>query len=227
VPLVPDFGALGMPFVYRDFDHVYKTVSGPIGDDLSKKLEAKGIIVAAWLENGFRHITNNRGPVNGPDDLKNMKIRTLRSRPCMALFEACGATVANITFSELYSALQLGTVEAQENPFPNIYDRKFYEVQKYLSTSGHIHTSEPLIMSKVTFDKLTAEEKEYFTAAGKEVTRQALRDAEAAANDYRSKLEGSIAINTVDPEAFAAVTAQVYAQLPEYAALANRIKEVR
>lgn len=227
VPLVPDFGALGMPFVFRDFEHVYKTVTGPVGQELSKKLESKGVLMISVFENGFRHITNNRKPVVTPDDLKGLKIRALRSRPCMALFEACGSTVANISFSELYSALQLGTVEAQENPFPNIFNQKFYEVQKYLSVSGHIHTAEPMIMSKATYNRLAPEEQQYFREIGNQVTKWAYDEAQKQADDYRTKLQSVIAINEIDMNAFQPVIDKVYAQFPEYAALANQIRQAK
>lgn len=209
--LVPEFGALGMPFLFRDFDHVYKTLNGEVGELLSKKLEAKNIVVVSWLENGFRHITNNRGPINTPADLKGLKIRVSTSKPNMELFNDCGAAATNISFSELYSALQLKTVDAQENPFTNILDKKFYEVQKYLTVSGHVHTSEPMIMSKKSFDRLTPEEQKIFMEAGKEISKWSFENAkENSAAELQKLKDLGMQVNTIDQSLFAAETKQVY-----------------
>ncbi len=145
--LVPEFSVLGMPFLFRDYDHVYTTLNSDVGDMLSNKLEGKNIKVISWLENGFRQITNNRKPIVTPGDLEDLKIRVSTSKPNMDFFNNCGAASTNISISELYTALQLNTVEAQENPVSNIYTKKFFEVQKFLTISGHVHTSEPMLMS--------------------------------------------------------------------------------
>lgn len=225
VSLVPEFGVLGMPFLFRDFDHVYSTLNGNVGAMLSKKLEAKNIIIMSWFENGFRHITNNRAPVFTPDDIKGLKIRVSSTKPNMALFDGCGAAVTNVSFSELYSALQLGTVEAQENPLPNINDRKFYEVQKFLSISGHVHTSEPLIMSRASFNKLSDADKKIFIEAGKTASKYAFDQAKKSNDVLLEKLSKDIQVNVVNRDSFTGVVDKVYADLGGQ--FTDIIKEIR
>jgi tripartite ATP-independent transporter DctP family solute receptor len=208
--LVPEFGALGIPFLFNDFDHVYRTLNGQVGNMLSQKLETKGVIVVSWLENGFRHITNNRRPVITPADLQGLKIRVSSAKTNMTLFDYCGAAVTNVSFSELYSALQLGTVEAQENPLPNILDKKFYEVQKFLSLSGHVHTAEPMIISRTTFTKLTDDDKKIFSAAGKAASKWAFEDAKVRNRQQLEELRKHISINEIDRTSFQSVVDKVY-----------------
>ena len=176
VNYVPEFGALGMPFLFDDVNDVNENMNGEMGKYLSDKLATKGAIVISWFENGFRNVTANKA-VEKPDDIKGIKIRVSSAATNMALFNKCGAVVTNVSFSELYTALQLGTCDAQENPFANIVDRKFYEVQKYLSVTKHVHTTEPLVMSKATWEKLSAEDQAIFAECGREASEYAYKYA--------------------------------------------------
>lgn len=176
VNYVPEFGALGMPFLFDDVNDVNENMNGEMGKYLSDKLATKGAIVISWFENGFRNVTANKA-VEKPDDIKGVKIRVSSAATNMALFNKCGAVVTNVSFSELYTALQLGTCDAQENPFANIVDRKFYEVQKYLTVTKHVHTTEPLVMSKATWEKLSAEDQAIFAECGREASEYAYKYA--------------------------------------------------
>jgi len=220
ITIVPEFGALGMPFLFKDTDHVYNILNGPVGDLLSKKLESKGMVIVSWMENGFRHITNNKRPIVMPSDLKGIKIRTSSTRPNMEAFNTYGASSTNIAIGELYNALQLGTVDAQENPFTNILDKKFYEVQKYLSVSGHVHTSEPMIFSKSTFDKLTPEQQKAVMEIGKEVSKWAFDNSKDNLQKELEKLKGLMEVNEVNRDAF------IEASKPVYDKFGNQYKEI-
>ncbi|MGE4297102.1 MAG: TRAP transporter substrate-binding protein [Desulfovibrionaceae bacterium] len=149
---VPDMGILNLPFLFNDNNDVRKVLDGPIGARLAKKLEPHGAVVIGWWDNGMRHITNNKQPIKSPADLKGMKIRVPEGEVFVSTFKALGAGPTVISFGELYSALQLGTVDGQENPPAHILTQKFYEVQKYVSRTGHIHLSSPLIMNKALLD---------------------------------------------------------------------------
>jgi tripartite ATP-independent transporter DctP family solute receptor len=210
ITLVPEFGALGMPFLFEDTDHVYETLNGPVGDLLAEKLKSKGLVIVSWMENGFRHITNNERPIYEPSDLKGLKMRTSSTRPNMAAFNAYGASATNIGIGELYNALQLGVVDGQENPYTNIIDRKFYEVQKYLSVSGHVHTSEPMIFSKVTWDKLTPEQQEIVLEVGKEVSKWAFDYSKENLEKELEYLKTVMEVNEVNREAFVEASKPVY-----------------
>ena len=134
-------GVLNMPFLFRDVDHVGKVLDGKIGEMLSENLAKKGLVVLAYWEGGFRHITNSKRPINKPEDLAGLKIRTPSGYIFLDAFKAFGASPTPMAFGELYSALQLGTVDGQENPLSHVQSQKFYEVQKYLSLTRHIHVS--------------------------------------------------------------------------------------
>lgn len=200
--LVPEFAGLGLPFLFDDVDDVNENLNGEMGEYLSQKLESKGIKIICWMENGFRNVTNNRAPIVEPEDISGLKIRVSSAKPNMALFEEAGGVVTNVSFSELYSALQLGTCEAQENPFANILDKKFYEVQEYLSLTNHVHTAEPVIISMATWNKLSDEDKAIFEQAGLEVSQWAYEYAketvEAQLEDLGTKME----VNEVNIEAW-------------------------
>ncbi|WP_027175839.1 TRAP transporter substrate-binding protein [Desulfovibrio aminophilus] len=158
---VPNMGILNLPFLFNDLSDVRKVLDGPIGARLAKELEPHGAVVIGWWENGMRHVTNNKRPIKTPDDLKGMKIRVPEGEVFVETFKALGAGPTVVSFGELYSALQLGTVDGQENPPAHILTQKFYEVQKYASRTGHIHMASPLIMNKALLDGMP---QEYRTA---------------------------------------------------------------
>lgn len=147
----PEWGYIGLPFLFDDVDDVDENLNGELGAYLSSKLEDKGMFVISFFENGFRNVTANK-EIKTPQDLAGLKIRVMTNEPLRAMFTNAGAVVTNVSFSELYQALQLGTCEAEENPFANIRDKKFYEVQSYMCVTMHSHTAEPLVMSKELFD---------------------------------------------------------------------------
>lgn len=130
---------LTLPVLWRDWDHVNKVMWGPVGKELLSLGEAKGLKSVGWIHTGWRHITNNKHPIFVPADMKGMKIRVPEIRVLMDTMRAFGARPTPIPFGELYSALQQGVAEAEENPLKNIYHHKFYEVQKYLSLIGYVY----------------------------------------------------------------------------------------
>lgn len=193
VNFVPEFGALGIPYLFDDTDDVNENMNGEMGAYLSDKLASKGAIVVSWFENGFRNVTANK-EVQTPADVAGLKIRVSSAATNMKLFENIGGVVTNVSFSELYTALQLGTCDAQENPYANIVDRKFYEVQDYLAVTQHVHTTEPLLMSSAVFNKLSPEDQAAFTEAGKEASEFAY---EYAKNTDQENLEYLKTVMTV------------------------------
>ncbi len=151
---VDDFEVLDLPFLFKSKEDAFKVFDGKVGDELNKKLEDIGIVNLGYGENGYRHVTNNKGPITKPEDLKGVKIRTMENPIHMAAFKAFGANPTPISFNELFTALQQGTVDAQENPIPIIYTSKLYEVQKYLTLTGHVYTNCPYLISKTFYDGL-------------------------------------------------------------------------
>ena len=166
---VPDMGILNLPFIFSSMEDARTILDGPIGAKLAAKLEPHGAMVIGWWDNGMRHITNNIRPITKPDDLKGIKIRVPEGEVFVETFKALGAGPTVISFGELYSALQLGTVDGQENPPAHILTQKFYEVQKFVSRTGHIHLSSPLIMNKDLLDGMPKEYRDAILKIGFEL----------------------------------------------------------
>lgn len=205
-------GALNLPYIFKDIDHVSKVLDGEIGAYLSDKLSKKGLVVLGYWENGFRHITNSQKPINTPADLKGQKIRTPGGFVFVDTFNGYGASATPMSFGELYSALQLKTVDGQENPVAHVLTQKFFEVQKYLSLTSHIHVSEPLVMSKVIFESLNSKEQKILDEAAKEVAAWMRHEVQSLEASQLEQLKGKIEVNKADRHAFEVASDAIYKQ---------------
>jgi tripartite ATP-independent transporter DctP family solute receptor len=150
----PKMAALELPFLFDSPEKVAALLEGPMGEELAAGLPAKGIRVLAYWENGLRHTTNSKRPIEKPDDLKGMKIRTPENKMTISIFKALGANPAPLTYSELYLALSQGVFDGQENPITNIHASKFYEVQKYISLTYHKYEGKPFTVSEKVWKTL-------------------------------------------------------------------------
>ncbi|MBL3592611.1 MAG: DctP family TRAP transporter solute-binding subunit [Synergistaceae bacterium] len=150
----PKFQVFDLPFVFKSKEAAYKALDGELGDRLSSLLIPLGMRNLAFAENGFRHVSNNKGPITKPEDLAGFKIRTMENPVHMATFKALGANPTPISFGELYTALQQKVVDAQENPIPLVYTSKFYEVQKYYSLTGHVYAATVVLVNDAFFASL-------------------------------------------------------------------------
>ncbi len=144
----PKLNLLELPYLFRDRKQIRDVQQSQAVADLAASLPAKGLRLIGFLENGWRDITNNVHPINSPDDVKDMKIRTPEDEALVQTFKALGAQPTPMPFSELYSALKQGVVDGQENPLQNIADAKFYEVQKYLAITHHVYNSAYVAISE-------------------------------------------------------------------------------
>lgn len=179
---VPKMFVVDLPFLFRDREHAYKVLDGPNGKDLFDAFSAKGIKGLAFWENGFRQITNNVRPIEKPEDLKGIKIRTMENKVHLASFKAFGASPTPMAWSEVYTALQQKTIDAQENPIAIIYFQKISEVQKHLALTGHFYSPTPLLMSLKAFNGLPTGFQKIFVDTAIECAtyeRNLLRDNEA------------------------------------------------
>lgn len=157
---VPDMGILNLPFLFSSLDDVHKVLEGPVGDKLEAKMDGTGATVIGWWMGGLRNVTNNKQPITKPEHLKDVKIRVPEGEVFVETFKAMGANPVVISFGELYSALQLGTADAQENPPAHILTKKFYEVQAYTSKTAHIYLGSPLIMNTAKLDSLPEKDRQ-------------------------------------------------------------------
>jgi tripartite ATP-independent transporter DctP family solute receptor len=157
--LVPETDALGLPFVFKDGDHARHAVDGAAGKLIETKLVAKGFMPLGWMALGARHVTNAKRPLKTLDDFKGLNIRLQPSETHMAIFRALGANPVAMDIKDVYTALRQGDIDAEENPYYPIYSNKFYEVQKYLSDTGHIFDLIVFIASKKMFADLPPEQQ--------------------------------------------------------------------
>ena len=151
--LAPKINTLGLPFLFEDYESVYKVLDSEIGEELVADLADHNMIQLAYWENGLRQTTNSKRPLNGPDDFKGLKIRTPEDAMTIAIFEALGASPSPLAFSELYLALQQGTFDGQENPISNIHANNFQDVQKYLAMTNHKYECKNMIFSLTSWNK--------------------------------------------------------------------------
>jgi tripartite ATP-independent transporter DctP family solute receptor len=199
----PMMKVLDLPYIFRDREHAYKVLDGEIGAELAAALPEKSLRLLAYWENGFRHITNSKRPIVTPSDLEGIKIRVPENATYVDTFNTWKANVVTMAFGELYTALQQKTVDGQENPLALIATNKFYETQKYLSLSGHFYGPAQLLISEITWQKLSPEMQEAVQKAAieaRDYERQLLQDREA---EYLQQLkDAGMEVNEVDMDAF-------------------------
>jgi TRAP-type transport system periplasmic protein len=202
-PFDPKFGVVEMPYAWQSQQHAYRALDGDLGKALEKLADSKNLVIISWWENGYRHITNNRGPIRTPSDLKGLKIRVTPDKVRLDTFTTLGASPAPLAFGELYSALQQGVFDAQENPLSIIYTSSFFEVQKYVSLSGHVWGAASLIVSKPIWNRISADDRKVVLAAAakwRDAQRKMVRDSESE-TIANLKAKG-MAVNEVDKAAF-------------------------
>lgn len=209
--VVPEYAALGLPFLFTDMQKAWQLLDGPVGEELSKRTAAKGMVVLGYWDNGIRHVTNNKRPIKTPADIKGLKIRTPPDTMTMDIMQALGADAQQIKFSELYVALQQGVVDGQENPLTNIASAKLYEVQKYLSLTGHKYEANPFVMSKRSWERLSTADQKVFMEAAAEATQMQRKLSKEADEKLTTDLKAKgVQIDTVDRKAFVEATKSVY-----------------
>ena len=151
---------LSIPWVYTSYQEAEDALKGAGGEYITKALDAKGIHTLGFIHNGFRQLTNNKRPVTTPDDIKAMKLRVPGGDVFMKFWKAVGADPVAMAFSELFTALQQGTVDGQENGFDLITTNKFYEVQKYITEWNYSYGAFALVFNKATWDSFEPELQE-------------------------------------------------------------------
>ena len=176
---VPELEAVSLPFAFANREQAFKVIDSEVGDLLNKKLAEKGFTTLGYMELGSRNVTNSQRPLKSLDDFKGLKIRMQPNETHLASFRAIGANPAPMGIKEVYSALQQGVLDGQENPFSIIATKRFNEVQKYLSDSGHFFDFIIVAASKKKFDKLSTENQDAVRKAmAKAVAWQRLKAAD-------------------------------------------------
>ncbi len=208
---VGEFGMFDMPYLVKDRIHMAKIEKEVVRPTLMPIAEKKGLKILALWENGFRHITNNKRPIDVPGDLAGIKLRTPKSVWRVKMFKTYGANPTPLSFSEVFVALQTGTFDGQENPFAQIASAKFQEVQKYLSLTGHVYTPAYITASTKHFAKLPADVQKILITAAEETQAFVYKKAAALEVSLLTVLKkGGMKVNTANKAAFITASDKIY-----------------
>lgn len=199
----PLLGVLALPYMFRDREHVAAVLDGEIGAEIGERLREHDLVLLGFYEGGFRQITNNVRPIVVPGDLEGVKMRTPGSALRIKIFNHYGASAAPLPYAELYSALQTGVFDGQENPLVEITASRFYEVQRYLSISNHIYTAGFILMSEPLFSRMPADLQELLMEAGREAGLATVNfGREADESVVEIVKQRGMVVNEVDTQAF-------------------------
>ena len=211
----PSINILDFPFLFRDFKHVDLVMDGPVGRKLLNDFEKANIKALAFWENGFRHLTNNKRAIKKVEDGKGLKIRTMENKVHLAAWKAAGYNPTPMSWGEVFTALQQGVIDGQENPIAIISSHKLWDAgQKNFSFTAHVYSPAPLLMTKKKFDAMPKEDQALFLKTALEVAqfqRKINRDAEEnSMKEMASK--GVTVVRDVDRESFKKAMTPVFDQ---------------
>ncbi|MBL3586633.1 TRAP transporter substrate-binding protein [Rhodovulum sulfidophilum] len=208
--LAPELNVLDLPYLFHDRDHVARVLDGEIGDRLRTDFEGTGLYALALWETGWRHVTNSRRPVETPDDIKGLKIRTTPNPAHIEAFRLLGAVPTPMAFTELFTALEMGAVDGQENPTTLILNSRFYEAQKYLSLTQHAFTAAPLVTNAAKLDAMDEDMRALLIETAQEGARRqrAMNVEREVTSLAKLREEGMEVVETPDRKAFRAIVAE-------------------
>ncbi len=205
------FGMFEMPYLVKDRNHMKRIERDVFWPALSPAADAKGYKILAVWENGFRHITNSKHPINGPADLKGIKLRVPEGKWRVKMFQAYGANPSPMKFSEVFVALQTGVMDGQENPFTQIFSAKFQEVQKYLSLTGHVYTPAYITVGTRKFAGLPDDVRKILEDTAKETQAFVYEVAAREDKDLLDKLKAAgMQVNEANKNAFIEASKPIY-----------------
>ncbi len=206
----PQMGIFDLPFLFDDRAHAFRSLDS-VGMEIGKALEPKGIKLLGYMENGIRHMTNNTREIKTPADMNGLKIRVQTSKIFIEMMKAMGASPTPMSMDELYSAMQSGTVDGQENPSAHIYTQRYYEVQKYASRTAHAYAPEPVLISLAKWNALPAAVQKVILESAAEATAWQRELSTKSDEELWDKIKatGKMKVIDVDRKPFQAATAKV------------------
>lgn len=208
---VDQFGLFELPYIVKDRAHMARIEKDVFWPSMAPEAEKKGLKILAVWENGYRHITNNKKPIKTPEDLKGIKLRVPEGKWRVKMFQEYGANPSPMKFSELFTALQTGVMDGQENPFTQIYSAKLQEVQKFLSLSGHVYTPAYLVVGSKKYGALPADVRKVLEDTAKETQEFVYATAAREEGELLGKLKAAgMQVNEVDKNAFIAASKAIY-----------------
>lgn len=222
--VTPEFGLFEMPYLVKNRDHMKKIEKEIVWTWLAPAAEAKGYRIIAVWENGFRHITNNKKPIVTPADLAGVKLRVPGGQWRVKMFKGYGANPSPMAFSEVFTALKTGVMDAQENPLIQIYSAKFQEVQKFLSMTSHVYTPAYVVVGKEKWDRLPQDQRDAIAAIAKETQAYVYEQAAKFDGELLGKLKAAgMQVNEPNRAAFVAASKPIY---DEFSKAVPRAKEM-
>lgn len=228
-PIVDDFNAFNLPYVFRSVEHMHKVVDGEIGQKLLADLEAGGLIGLGYMDAGARSFYNKVKPIRAPQDLEGLKIRVMQNPIFVEMMAGMGGNGIPIAFNELYTAMQTGVVDGAENNPPSYSTQKHFEVAGYYSLTEHLIVPEIFVFSKKVWDTLPAEDQQMIREASRAATLKQ-RELWTAMEEKAmvGLVETGVKINDdVDKAAFIEATAPVREKFGEkYATILAAIEAV-
>ncbi len=205
------FGVFEMPYLVKDRRHMARIEKEVFWPSIAPAVEKKGLKVIAVWENGYRHITNSKRPINTPEDLKGIKLRVPEGKWRVKMFQAYGANPSPMKFSEVFTALQTGVMDGQENPFTQIYSAKFQEVQKFISLTGHVYTPAYATVGTKKWESLPADVRKVLEETAKETQAWVYEAAEKGDKELLDKIVAAgVKSNVPNKDAFVAASRPVY-----------------
>jgi TRAP-type transport system periplasmic protein len=206
------FGVFELPYLITSREHMKKVAeTKAVQDALFNGLPGKGMRVLGIWENGFRHVTNNSRPIEKPEDLKGIKLRVPSGVWRVRMFQAYGANPTPMAFGEVYSALQSGVMDGQENPLAQIWSGRLHEVQKFLSMTGHVYTPAYLIVSEDAWKRLPADAQKSVSRIASQMSDFARSEGARLDKELIGQMK-EIKVNEVDKNAFIKASSKVYEQ---------------
>ena len=205
-----EFGVFEMPYIIKDRNHM-RRVQAEMMEVFQKAANAKGYRIIGLFENGFRHITNNLRPINKPEDLAGVKLRTPKGAWRVKMFKLYGANPTPMAFSEVFTALKTKVIDGQENPYAQIASAKFQEVQKYLSITGHVYTPAYVLVSEKHYSKLPEDVRSGLEKCAADTQNFVYEHAAKLETELLDVIKGAgVAVNTADNAAFIKASKPVY-----------------
>ena len=195
--LNPDFNIVSLPFQFDDSEHADAVLDGEAGRALLASLDDKQLMALEYWENGFRHMTNSRHPIETLEDIEGLKMRTMQNALYIDLFNGLHANAVPMPVNELFTALETRTVDGQENPYTVIDAKRFFEVQKYLSRTAHAYDAQVLIASANFMQSLDEEQRQLIRDAAREATLYQREQSRAMNDELLSALEEKMVVNLV------------------------------
>jgi tripartite ATP-independent transporter DctP family solute receptor len=204
------FGVFEMPYIVQDRDHM-KRIQAELGDTFQQAANDNGYHIVGYFENGFRHITNNVRPINAPADLDGVKLRTPNGEWRVKMFQQYGANPTPMAFSDVFTALQTGVIDGQENPYAQIASAKFQEVQEYLSITGHVYTPAYVLTSQRQWDSWPDAVKTELSNCAESTQGFVYEHAAQLETDLLEVIrEAGVAVNEADKAAFVEASQPIY-----------------